>query len=76
MTPSAHQSPGLSGFVEPTNIVSQVPRLEVENALSMLNKVVPLAPRDQALVVQIEEQRIKRHKTLNAAAEELVGRPT
>jgi hypothetical protein len=63
----------LSGFVEPTNIVTEVPRPEVEKALSMLNEVVPLAPRDKALVVQIEEQRVKRQETLNAANEDLVG---
>lgn len=63
---------GLNGFLEPTNLVTQVARPAVEKSLAELNELVLLGSEDKELIRKCEEQRIQRAQDLDEAAQELV----
>ncbi|KAF5337122.1 hypothetical protein D9611_003196 [Ephemerocybe angulata] len=62
----------LSGFIEPTTLVSQVPRPYVDKALEALNQLVPLGPEDHEITKRCEDQRIKRGHAVDEATQQLI----
>lgn len=62
----------LSGFVEPTRIVHEVPRPDVDKALTGLAELIPITQEDQDLISRCRDQRVERGRLLDETSENLV----
>ena len=65
----AETFPGLNNFVEPNNILYDVPMRSVDEAIRELKSLLRVGPKEAAIVHRAREKRIDRTGAVNAAAE-------
>jgi len=65
----AETFPGLNNFIEPNNILYDVPMPSVDEAVGELKPLLRVGPKEAVIVHRAREKRVDRTEAVNEAAE-------